>query len=366
MHTMKKNDNILLNRMEMKSQKVILQSTPQYVTIGAHYKCNANCNFCLGGDYPPFSLALYKNFFEKKLYPVLQRAIHVGFCGWGEILLHPEILQFLDYANKTLPDTIKVFTTNGIPLKPKVCDKFVEGKYSILISLHAANENLHQFLTRTKSFQKIIENIKYLVKLKKIEPSLHINLIFLVTTMNIENLLDFVKLARELNVDRVTCNYLTMFNPQQIKMSCYFQKEKTIEMFEKAEELSKKLDMTLVLPPRFGNSSNENTLCHDPWEFFYVENQGSVLPCCFAGDHIGYLNKADFEEIWNSDGYVRLRKGLLDNKPYTWCKYCYRYKPSNVDDIRSHITFRPQTQKMIIEYIKSHKEEFGEIPELNE
>jgi MoaA/NifB/PqqE/SkfB family radical SAM enzyme len=132
-------------------------------------------------------------------------------------------------------------------------------------------------------------------------------------------------------------------------------------MFDEAEKVAKELEIELILPPKFGNKngfSNDTILCDDPWKFFYVEVQGSVNPCCFAGEHIGYLDKQDFFDIWNSEGYTMLREGLVNNKPHMWCKNCYRYNPENVDNILSHITFRPETQKKIIEYLKKHKDEF--------
>jgi len=51
--------NRLLSGMELDNGKRILKSTPQYVTIGAHFRCNARCIFCLGGDYPDFSLDVF-------------------------------------------------------------------------------------------------------------------------------------------------------------------------------------------------------------------------------------------------------------------------------------------------------------------
>lgn len=350
--------NKLLNDLEFDSKRVTLRSTPQYITIGAHYKCNAYCKFCLGGDYPEFTLKVYKSFFEKNLYDILKKAEHVGFCGYGEVLLMPDILNFLDYINQTLPDTTKVFTTNGTPLTPEIRERLTEGKYSVLISLHAANKELHKAILKINAFDKIINNIKKLIKLKiKNPPMAHINLIFLVTSRNIHNLPDFIRLAADLGVDRVTCNYLTIFAVEHIKLSCYFNKERTNDIFDEALELAKESGITLVLPPKFcSKGTGDDAICRDPWDFFYVETQGSVLPCCFAGDHIGYLNKQDFEEIWNSDGYLRLRNGLIKGVPYEWCKYCYKYNASNIDDIRAHITFRPDTQKEIVEYFKKYKD----------
>ncbi len=328
-------------------------SLPKYVTLGTHYSCNAACKFCLGGDYPRFTFKAYKNFFEKKLHPVLKKAEHVGFCGYGELFLMPEIIDFLDYLNnQSLPDVTKVFTTNGLSLKKEIREKLVEGKYSLIISLHASNSKLHKFLLGRSGFEKVKRNIKELVKLKKRRASsLHINLVFLITNYNIENLPDFIKLAAELEADRVSCNYMTVFDIKQLAMSCFLQKEKTNDILERAGKYAEKYGLDLALPPYFNSGDDKSEVCDDPWNFFYAELQGSVLPCCFAGEHIGYLNKSSFSEIWNSPGYMRLRRGFIEDDPYEWCKNCYRYKKSNVDNLDSHITFRPDTRARILDYV---------------
>jgi len=354
-------ENQLRNNFEMMQGKMDLKSTPPYVTIGAHYKCNAHCTFCLGGEFPKFNLDIYKKLFESKLSNVLRNAVNVGFCGMGEILLLPEIEDFIDYVNDTIPSASKVFTTNGIALNSRLCDKLSEGNYALLISLHAANNMLHRKLTGTYMYDEIIENIKYLSSLKSKYSQLHLNLIFLMTTLNIENLPEYVRLGKTLGADRITCSYLTIFEPEQVKLSCYFMKERTEEIIKEAVDIAQRIGIELILPPRFNQPAGEkdkNHFCQDPWGFFYVETQGSVNPCCYAGNHIGYLNKSDFESIWNGNGYKRLRKGIVSGSVYSWCKYCCKFDPDNINDIRSHITFRPETQQKILNYLREHKNEY--------
>jgi MoaA/NifB/PqqE/SkfB family radical SAM enzyme len=355
-------ENGAINNFEIRSRKLQLRSTPQYITIGAHHGCNASCVFCLGGDFPRFSLELYKELFERKMGDVLRKAEHIGFCGFGEILLSPEIEPFLRHINVSLKENTKVFTTNGIALSPAIGEIMTDGHYSLLVSLHAANAALHEQMTRTKSFDHIVARLKDLVALKKKKGSmLHINLIFLLTTLNIDNLPDFVSLAREVGADRVSCSYLTIFQPEQIRLSCFFQQERTNAVFAAAQERADALGMTLILPPRFGKHDvrvGEEPPCFDPWNFFYVETQGSVNPCCFAGDHIGYLDRESFETIWNGPGYIRLRDGLLSGNLFSWCRYCYRYNPNNVNRVLSHVTFRPETQQKILRYLREHKNEY--------
>jgi len=179
-------------------------------------------------------------------------------------------------------------------------------------------------------------------------------LLLIANTLNIENLPDFVELAAALGVDEVICNYMTIFHSAHLKLSCYFKQEITNASFEKAEELARKLNIPIKLPPRFGlnTQTNKKHLCSDPWKYFYVENETSVLPCCYAGSHLGYLEKVDFEIIWNGNGYKELRNCLVQGPTHEWCKHCYRHRSENINDIRSHINSRPGSRERILKGYK--------------
>jgi MoaA/NifB/PqqE/SkfB family radical SAM enzyme len=343
--------SLLLNDLEYNLGKLHLDSTPEGVGIGAHYNCNAKCIFCLGGKPKLFSLQRYKEFFEPRLKPLLLRARYANFCGFGELLLMPDIAEFLDYINQSIPEVNKIYTTNGTPLlNQAVFTRITESKTAIEISLHASNGKLHKVLTRLNNFDQIVSGIKQLISARKSRECPYVVLVFLANTLNIEDLPNFVKLAAELGVDEVSCNYMSIFHASHLKFSCFFQQEIAAASFKKAEDTARKKKISLRLPPRFGISSQavSNKACSDPWKYFYVENEGSVLPCCFAGDHVGYLEEADFETIWNGVYYKSLRNSLFTQHPGEWCEYCYKYCSQNVNDLRAHINFRPGFREKIL------------------
>ncbi len=347
--------NLLLNDFEYATGKLDLESTPEGIGIGAHYNCNARCIFCLGGKPKLFSLERYKDFFEPKLGEVISKARYVNFCGFGELLLMPDIERFIDYTEEKYPQVNKIYTTNGSPLaKDKILDSLTKTKAVVQVSLHASDSRLHGFLTKINAFDQIAAGIKKLVSMRKDKEHPAVVLVFLINTLNIENLPAFVEFAASLGVDEVICNYLTVFHYSHLKFSCFFKQDIAVENFKRAEELSSKLNMPVRLPPRFGTRSREDKIhfCGDPWKYFYVENEGSVLPCCFAGDHIGYLDSADFGTLWNGTHYKNLRNSVSKGWTSEWCRYCYKYRSENVNDIRSHINFRPGLREKILKGCK--------------
>lgn len=335
--------NILLNNSEYNEGKVTLESTPEGVGIGAHYACNAKCVFCLGEKTNFFSLERYRDFFEPRLGNVISNARFVNFCGFGELLLMPDIEKFLEYVNKSIPHVNKIYTTNGSPLRSRKILWFLTQTSSVVqISLHASRRELHKKLTGMDLFDEIVASVKTLVALRRKKEYPAISLIFLITALNIENLPDFVEFAALLGVDEVICNYLTVFNPNHLELSCFFKKEFTNESLNRAEERAKKFNFSVRLPPKFGKPAepDKTYICSDPWKYCYIENEGSVLACCYAGSHFGYIGETDFEGIWNGADYRNLRCSLVKNSSHEWCSYCHRYRSENVNDIRSHINSR--------------------------
>jgi MoaA/NifB/PqqE/SkfB family radical SAM enzyme len=345
-----KKSNFTLNNEEFRNKKIVLASTPQGVTLGSNYKCNADCMFCLGGEYKPFSLKLYKNYFEPKVGIMLNQAEHVSFCGMGELLLIPDIEELLDYINRMMPDQNKIITTNGLVFKDSILERLMQGKYSVQISLHASNPILHSQITGVKQgFERIVKHINYLVSHRKNKQSPYVVLVFLVNTMNIEDLPNFVDLASSLGVDTIQCNYLTIFKPAHLKLSCFFKQEITNEIFDKASQRAEELKIPLVLPPKFSadNNSYFKMICSEPWKNIYVDTEQAVLPCCYSGEHFGELKEADILSIWNNKKYQQLRADLASGDAIKMCKYCLNSNPANVNLLNSHVSFRPDVQKEI-------------------
>ncbi|MBR3628098.1 MAG: radical SAM protein [Elusimicrobia bacterium] len=345
--------NNLLNKFELLKGKTILKSVPTTIGVGTHFFCNAKCVFCLGGKYPNFSFNGYKSFFEKNLTAVLKKALNVDFHGYGEFLLMPNINKFLKYIDKKIPNQTKTFFTNGVALKNVTFPK--KGLYNIVISLHASNKELHKKIVGIDKFDEIISNIKRIKKQKNVR----ISLCSILTKLNINDMENFILLAKKLNIKNVIFKYMTIFEYKHFDLSVFFNKKLVNKNFTKISNLSKRLGINVVLPPSFKKYKNSICICPSPWDYFYVENQGNVNKCILADRHIGNLNKNSFNEIWNNSAYQKLRENLFLQKPDKICKKCINYDKNNVNKISSHITFRPDTYKKLLDYIIKNRKKYG-------
>lgn len=361
-----RNENVALNHREFEERKLELRSTPRLVVLGTHNACNAKCVFCLESNYSRFNLQIYKDFFEAKMGPYIKNAEKVTFTGWGEILWIPGIEEFLDYINETIPDVEKIFTTNATPLRPSVIERIARSRYVIQASVHASNAKLHQELTLLENeFDNVVANLTRLADARDAQPKggqLHIQLINVLNRRNIDDLPDFLRLARRLRVQEVRASHMTMHAPDHIDMSCFFDQERANRSIAEARRLADEMMkadpvLRVNLPPLYnraaGDAPPSADICYDPWQNVYVELQGSVMPCCFWGEHIGNLEKGDeLDAIWNGGVYKELRRGMGSADPHPWCRSCIRYSGWNVDNIYCHLTNRPHGQLLMLEEIQ--------------
>jgi len=335
--------NSILNSNEYSQGKIRLESTPKALGIGTHGPCNAKCVFCNSRYADYFHIENFKDPLEKKLSHVMSKAESISLCGAGELLLVPKVEEFLLYLENKYPHVNKIITTNGSVINDSIKEVLFKGKYSVQISLHASNKELHKAITRLDSFDLIIRNIEKLISARSSKSKPYLTLKFVINALNIENLPGFVELAGRLGVDEVFCDYMVIPTAAHLKLSCFFKQETTNRMFDIAKENSSKFNVQLHLPPRFGITDQDKktysgfSRCSDLWEYFYVETEGFVTPCCIADKRIGYLNNTSFEEIWNGDAYVRLREALKNGFPKGQCQFCYKFNPANINNLHSHI-----------------------------
>lgn len=344
-------DNIQLNEAEFNNRETMLHSTPRVFFLQASGPCNSNCVFCSRGtDYEMFDLEIFRERFEEKLQNELTKAEQIVLTGSGEFLLLPEAEKILDYFDYYFPHVNKMFSTNGASLTPRICEKITasDSKYTIHVSLHAANSQLHKALTRTDNFHKILGQINYLFKLRKETGNPRVHLIFVATTLNIEDLPNFIDLASSLGVDKVVCYYNYIYVEAQKYLSCFFKQELTNRILSESEELAKRLGIPADFPPKFGLANYPKiNVCKEPWAQIMVNLKGHVLPCDASEDCSDNLRSVRwFADIWNSQYYRNLRQSLL-NGTNSCFKYCFRANPQAVNDFRSHVIRRGRKESEI-------------------
>lgn len=346
--------NSALNNEEFGRCKSILFSSPKTFFLQFAGPCNASCVFCSRGHgYGYFELAKFKTTIESKIAYELALAEQFIFTGSGEFLRLPDWKEILNYFEPRYSYIEKIFSTNGSSLRSEAIDLITShrSRYSIHVSLHASNAKLHKIITRMDNFDKILNNIKYLIECRKKNNNVKIDLFFVVTTLNMEDLPNFVRLAGKLGVDSVIVNYNYVYIPTQKYLSSYFKQELTNQMFNEAELVAQKIGIKIILPPRFGlNNYPETGICRELWSQVMLDGDGHVLPCDAShGCDLKLEENVNFDNIWNSEYYIKIRQELMKSKRTKCYQYCHRANPVSVNLFPSHVIHRGREENKIDE-----------------
>ncbi|MDP2927950.1 MAG: class I SAM-dependent methyltransferase [Candidatus Omnitrophota bacterium] len=344
-------NNSLLNDQEYESKEIDLKSSPKNIIIQLGGPCDLHCVFCPGRiNGEEFSFDNFYRKLEGKISRYLAQAERIVFKSCGNLFNSAEVQRMIDWRANCIelsfPEVEKIYFTNGFDLTQKVLDFIVHPrgicfwrysvKNTVNILLYASNSRMYKTLTRSDDFCLILKRVEDLVKFRKNRESLKINLMFYASTLNIEDLPEFVRLAANLGVDKVECSYNYIYVPGQKYLSCFFKQKMTNEILEKSGNLANQLKLEVSLPPKFGQLNYPDaSCCRRGWDQLILSAKGEILTCDLGISCPENLQENCFMDGWNGPDYQDLRKNLCAG---AGCfKYCFIANPACVNDFRAHV-----------------------------
>ncbi len=316
---------------------------PVRVTIETTLKCNMKCIMC---QVHRNSASKKKSNVENSDMPtrLFRKIVNETFSTskvvcptvMGEPFLtsfFPEFIQAVaDY------DAKMNMVTNGMLLDKSKIVAIVPHLLNLTVSFDGSNNKTFESIRQGSNYDRILRNITDFNSARKLIINEKPTLTFQVTLMreNIEELPDIIKIANELNVDRIVAFHMYAFDNELQKNSLMNYQDLTDENLTKAREMGEKFKIQLTLPRLFKSNRNEYAFdsnlisesvkgrrCKFLWSEVWISNNGDVTPCCVPNRPVmGNLYESSFIEIWNGEKYQRLRKGLVEDDPLDCCQNC--------------------------------------------
>lgn len=248
----------------------------------------------------------------------------VGLTGLGESLLYPNLVEIVDYINKK-NDRITIFISTSA-----YCSKTVRiiGAISkkidaIQVSIDGCGK-VFERIRHGSNYNKFLINIKRLLKMVKGKRArLELNMVAL--NENLHQMLDVVKLAKTLAIEKVNFNSINLaahewdISYYKIYASNEFKKRvNEVKVFCKQEGIN----------ANFYNFGFQGMFrrCPFPWSNFYITWDGFLVPCCAKPfpkvKNFGNVFKSGLMECINSEGVVRFRKMSTRNITPAFCEKC--------------------------------------------
>ncbi|BAB65081.1 radical SAM/SPASM domain-containing protein [Sulfurisphaera tokodaii] len=312
------------------------------VTWNMTYKCNLKCLHCYISASPQGDDGLTKDEAINLVDQMAEIKIPLLIMSGGEPLMRRDFFEIAKYASKR---GLKLaLSTNGTLISKKVAEELKEiGFLYIGISLDSPYPEFHdKFRGVEGAFDLTVKGIK-----NAIEAGLNVGLRFTITSRNIDQIDDYILLALNLGVKRITFYHISasgrgkelkdwMYTPEQYR-------KLMDKLIEYAKELKGKIEIETTLAP-FDGIYIAKILAKDEKELEdylkFVENSGGcgrkmisiypngdVYPCQFIDFYkLGNVREKPLKEIIqnipdffvNTDKYLTGKCATCEYK--TYCK----------------------------------------------
>ncbi|ASM35757.1 radical SAM domain-containing protein (SPASM domain) [Campylobacter sputorum aubsp. sputorum RM3237] len=132
--------------------------------------CNHSCSFCSNGDKRTIKNVTSLKNFEKTMDNVLKyvEVSEIGLSAKGEVFLNKDLLDIVKLCKQKYKISYVYISTNGALCRENKAQKLLEaGLDSIKFSINAINQNDYKLIHKKDDFDRVIENFKALLQLKK-------------------------------------------------------------------------------------------------------------------------------------------------------------------------------------------------------
>lgn len=313
-------------------------------TVNVHivltYTCNQQCIFCynqgtIAKDHATQSLKIEE--FKEILKWVKDNIPNATFSfTGGEPTLHKRIIDFI----KAVKNEYHIGIISNGTFNYDFIKKIMDYDVSIQFSLEGHTRNLHNLIVGRESFDRIVSNIKFALKL------LGDNRVSTNTTINNRNIKYAGKIFRfikELGLKRASFNYASPngYNHEIVPDLC-----KYAEILKNIELLSSVLGISLrnlgVLPKCI---YQESPSCSAGTTLLVIDPLLDIYACpsiAFEDTKIGNIRTSDFDDVLSSKIYKmihvdhsHLPEDCLSCKFLKECKGgCYLFWRHNIDPRR--------------------------------
>jgi len=305
--------------------------------------CNAACPMCwrmnispkeikgaVKGESSRLTLEEYKQLFAD--IPKSIRTVDV--VGGGEPLMFPKISELFKIVKQK--NISGILITNGSLLNEGVIHDLISCNWDkVRISIHAASSKIYLKIFGVQYFEKVIQNIKLLIKMRGKVQHPWISMLFVIQRNNVSEVIKFARLAQSLKVDEIEfdslipTNLSLMLKPNQRK-NVIRDLIKLKSVLKIQHNINDVLEMFSQHPLWSNDGKNKDyhkdKFCQIVQSNVDIGSDGNVVPCCIAYGYYKYSNirEKSLERIWK-DGR-KFRNELLMGKFRSFCYKMCNYK----------------------------------------
>ncbi len=173
---------------------------PKLIYFAFDCSCNQKCVFCRDevSMMSKEEVEKWTNVFEEKILPIIKYVRIVELNHAGEFLdgkFSRNMISKMLEINENLEFNL---ITNGVSFNEKNIKSLgIENKINTIhVSLHSATRETYKKIFRRDNFNKVIENLEYIKRLKKDNKIKNFEIMFVICSLNYKDILLFINLTK--------------------------------------------------------------------------------------------------------------------------------------------------------------------------
>jgi MoaA/NifB/PqqE/SkfB family radical SAM enzyme len=298
-------------------------------------RCPLRCRMCIREeekDWESRDMAL-EDF--RKLLPYLKEVETVVLEGWGESLLHKDLLECIRLVKKEGSQV--GFVTSGKGLTPTRASELIQAGIDFIgFSIAGTTAATHDAIRVNSHLPDILNSIEFIEEEKRRFNLEHprIHLIFLMVKDNLFEVPEIPLFAKKAGVYEViltnVCHCINTWQESQRVFLWERDKNPYERILRETEESAKKLKVRLKKPSIL--PVNVPVCEENPLRNLYISVEGEVAPCVYlyppltspfrrifcSEEHrtekvsFGNLFREPFSDVWHQGEYERFRDRFVD------------------------------------------------------
>ncbi len=299
---------------------------PDFAQIEVTTRCNFSCITCSRTSLDKNRINRDMTFQEfKYIIDQIPTLKTVKLQGLGEPFFNRDITQMAQYAKSK---GIKVTTiSNGSIIPNRETLRFFD---AVTISFDSLNEQKFESIRVGSNFNRIINNIKTLVKLKK-ENQLNtlIGINSVISHMNYQEIPEIAKTVNQIGVDLlgfVEVENWYIPNQPEFAASVEFIKNARTKTIDISNLIKDAIKINNNVKIYYSSSTRRKLTCN--WSFFstFITVDGYVTPCCIRMDkgafYFDNVFQNKFAKIWNDRKIQNFRISNIKDLSNPVCDFC--------------------------------------------
>jgi len=313
---------------------------PETINLELTLKCNLKCKMCQrsaeGFTLPELTDMPMKT--VENVIPVMRDAKVVWLSGFGEPLMHPELVEIVSKIHEKNQQAVIAFTTNLVLMTPDKIEALIRAGLSrIQVSVDGENEMGHAFSPTPEGvarYQKLLW--KRLEELHAAKKTLQVRnpelqFCFVAMKRNIAQLQGIIEQGLAVGLSSIVVQPLRDHDGTMTSEDLYANKEYALPLLTEAKRFAEQHGVEFICRFMDEKMSFTRDRCHFPWNFFHVAVDGQVFMCCEGISAEMNVNTTPAVEIWNSEIYRKLRKELATGALRKKCWDCPLVTPTTKD-----------------------------------